>query len=285
MLSILRNISLKVTSVLRSKTYYSVKDIPCVPNQALLTENGFLRLYDDVCKVGVSKFKNLEWIYVPTHGYQNENGPPDKPQSDKMAAWTSSFRCSVSPEHRLQPTFCTKHVARSYSPLFRIHIRGAYVEMVDCEVPLRVVFPPSKILDPHSSADEAAPLCLGSAAIRRKDIVRRHIDMAIAGSDACPNTAISDVRASFRLLRQGTEANQVIIKVSRRCLTLVSRPNPQAEERGEPARRCWPAPISAKALPTYDGLGVSNIFLQIYIDFLPLTILKIITVQLICLTS
>lgn len=161
-----------------------MKDIPCVPNQTLLTDSGFLRLYDDNCKVGESKFKNLEWTYVPAHGYQNETGPPDKPQSDKVAAWTSSFRFSVSPEHRLQPTFCTKHVARSYSLLFRIYISGAYVEMVDCEVPLQVVFPPMKVLDPHSSAGEAAHPCLGNAAIRRQDIVCKHIDMAITGSDA-----------------------------------------------------------------------------------------------------
>ncbi|EHK44744.1 hypothetical protein TRIATDRAFT_308306 [Trichoderma atroviride IMI 206040] len=151
----LHNISLKVGRVLRSKTFYSAKDIPCFRNQTHLTDSELLRLYNDVRKAGKWKLENLEWTYVPTLGYQNGNGPSDKSQSDKVAAWISSLRFSISPKYRLQATFCTKHVARSYSLLFRIHITGVYVEMVDFEAPLQVVFPPTEMLDSHSFAHEA----------------------------------------------------------------------------------------------------------------------------------
>ncbi|EXL39293.1 hypothetical protein FOCG_18096 [Fusarium oxysporum f. sp. radicis-lycopersici 26381] len=167
------NFSFTISSLLRAKTYYSAKSLSCVPKQTLLTDDGLLRLYDDVLKVGESKYQSLKWTWLPPDN-EAENRPAR--QSDSLShfngdtstkpersasssevfrissassyaenvsesrgengTWVTSIRIPISSIQRLQPTFCSKLIARFYSILLRIRINGAYAEMIDCEVPL-----------------------------------------------------------------------------------------------------------------------------------------------------
>lgn len=193
----LRRLSFYAIPVLRAKTYHSAKSMPCIPKQTLLTDQQPLGLYDDVARLGESEFRNLEWAYMPpglvkglpayeASGSQWENhsfaGSSDSTvcqgilddfarqlSVDKerpYGTWTSSIRILISSEHRLQPTFCTKLIARFYSVLLRIRISGAYAPIVDCEVPLQVVYPRSTLQGDRSHVEEdAASPCLG------KDII------------------------------------------------------------------------------------------------------------------
>jgi hypothetical protein len=175
-LHLLHNFSFTVSSALRAKTYYSVNSLSCVPKQTLLTDDGLLRLHDDVLKVGESKYQNLKWTSLPPDD-QVENRAARQPDSlshfngntsiktersassnevfrtssasssaenpsesgSERGTWVTSIRIPIGSVQRLQPTFCSKLVARFYSIPLRIRINGAYAEKIDCEVPLQVV--------------------------------------------------------------------------------------------------------------------------------------------------
>jgi hypothetical protein len=170
------NFSFTISSLLRAKTYYSANSLSCVPKQTLLTDDGLLRLHDDVLKVGESKYQNLKWTSLPPDD-QAENWAARQPDSlshfngntsiktersassnevfrtsstsssaenasegrNENGTWVTSIRIPISSVQRLQPTFCSKLVARFYSIPLRIRINGAYAEKIDCEVPLQVV--------------------------------------------------------------------------------------------------------------------------------------------------
>lgn len=61
----LHKLSFNITTILRAKTYYSVKAIPAIPKQTLLTDSGLLRLHDDVLKLEESRFQALDWTWFP----------------------------------------------------------------------------------------------------------------------------------------------------------------------------------------------------------------------------
>ncbi|QKD57271.2 uncharacterized protein FOBCDRAFT_95130, partial [Fusarium oxysporum Fo47] len=133
------NFYFTVSSLLRAKTYYSAKSLSCVPKQTLLADDGLLRLHDDVLKVGESKYQNLKWIEVFTTSFASSSAENASESGGENGTWVTSIRIPVSSVQRLQPTFCSKFVARFYSIPLRIRINGAYAEKIDCEVPLQVV--------------------------------------------------------------------------------------------------------------------------------------------------
>ena len=133
-----RKLTLRVKLALRSKTFYSIKDIQCIPNQSLVTSNGYLRLHDDITKVSESKFSELEWTRLPRpedqreEKYQNKTNCDllsglESPHSsalilrqgfavdhgDSIETWSTSISVPITPEQMLQPTFCTKLISRS----------------------------------------------------------------------------------------------------------------------------------------------------------------------------
>lgn len=206
------NFSFTVSSLLRAKTYYSAKSLSCVPKQTLLADDGLLRLHDDVLKVGESKYQNLKWMWLPPDD-QVENGAAR--QSDSLShfdgdtstkpersasssevfrtsfasssaenasesggengTWVTSIRIPVSSVQRLQPTFCSKFVARFYSIPLRIRINGAYAEKIDCEVPLQVVHT-RRMAEANLAPvqEDASPHCFGPAVILSQGNVSQH---------------------------------------------------------------------------------------------------------------
>ena len=212
-------ISIRVSSILRSKTFFSVENIPCVPTQALLARNRLLRLYDDVTKVGDSEFRNLAWRYTPGTDSQIEHSLSDEalsittPSSLSMPAkvltqeslqplgesssatvgsWNASIRFPVSPDMKQQPTFCTDLFARSYSLLFRVRISGAYVKMLDFEVPLQVVYPHTVAETPEPLSLEKASPCLGRIALYRQDSVSSRAENNSAEADNIITQSLPD---------------------------------------------------------------------------------------------
>ncbi|KAH7124968.1 hypothetical protein B0J13DRAFT_150485 [Dactylonectria estremocensis] len=197
----LHNSSFTISSVLRAKTYYSARSLSCVPKQTLLSDDSLLRLHDDVLKVGESKYQNLKWTWLPpddqaenlaarqsdslsqfngntsikTERSASSNEVFNTPSASSSAentlesggekgTWVTSIRIPISSVQRLQPTFCSKLVARFYSIPLRIRINGAYAEKIDCEVPLQVVHT-RRMPEANLVQEDASPHCLGRAVI------------------------------------------------------------------------------------------------------------------------
>lgn len=208
----LHNFSFTISSALRAKTYYSAKNLACVPKQTLLTGDGLLRLHDDVLKVGESKYQNLKWTWLPPDDpvenqaarqsdslYQFNGNISTKTERSASSSevfrtssasssaenasesggekgtWATSIRIPISSVQRLQPTFCSKLVARFYSILLRIRIKAAYAESIDCEVPLQVVHTRRMSETTMAPVQEDESLhCLGRAVVLSQGDVSQH---------------------------------------------------------------------------------------------------------------
>lgn len=197
----LQSLSLRVTSFLRSKTFYSEKPINCVPTRFAIRDKGTMVLYDEDTRLGDSKFPKLKWTYTTHDGDHIETLDPDgsyaldktpllnsnrdsgvvrmlptspsedETRSDRHGIWKASVRFPIAIQQRQQPTFCTELLARSYLLLFRLHIGGAYVEMLDCEVPLQVAYPYRTNETPAVLAQHDISGCLGASALNREESV------------------------------------------------------------------------------------------------------------------
>lgn len=162
-LDFLSGLKFTVYSLVRVKTFYSVKSFPGPPGQDSLDTQKETRLRDDVVKLETRTVSNASWGYRFDLG-----GPPgtsphsvttERPSIDEVSSleskspnsngkWISNWTIPIQVDGRLLPTFCSAMVARYYSFIVRIKVSGVRREVFDLEVPLQVV---------HTSPNAANP--------------------------------------------------------------------------------------------------------------------------------
>lgn len=159
----LQAMSFTVLSLVRIKTFYSVKAFPRLPSQTLLTAHGGVRLRDDMIKLETRRISSVSWGYTYCIAEQamideatQSNGQSLPPASKSSlqppkGKWTAKISHPIRVDSRLLPTFCSSIVARLYSVILRVKVSGIRKESFDLEVPLQVVHTP-----PDSQSSEAA---------------------------------------------------------------------------------------------------------------------------------
>jgi hypothetical protein len=159
----LNGLKFKVYSLVRVKTFYSVKAFPGPPGQDFLSTQKDTRLRDDIVKLENKTVTNASWGFRFDLESHNEAGPPtslsrslspgrssddkaDRPPSisesksqDSNGRWISNWTVPVQVNGRLLPTFCSAIVARYYSLVIRVKVSGVRQEAFDLEVPLQVI--------------------------------------------------------------------------------------------------------------------------------------------------
>lgn len=160
----LQGLSFTVFSLVRVKTFYSVKSFPRLPSQTLLGSFSKMRLRDGVIKLETQHVRDVSWGYrfsldsqtnatsafqlslaSPITGVpENGNG-----RSEPNGKWISNWTIPIEVNGRLLPTFCSSLVARFYTLIVRVKVAGARPEAFDFEVPLQVIHtPPGKTDSP-----------------------------------------------------------------------------------------------------------------------------------------
>ena len=152
----LQGLSFTVYSLIRAKTFYSIKSFPRLPSQSLLEAHSETRLRNDILKLETRYVKDVSWGYRFEIGSPTHEGPFDPTMQssnfDEMLAatgadegsaskgrWISNWTIPIEVENRLLPTFCSSLVARCYSLIIRVKVSGARQESFDLEVPLQVI--------------------------------------------------------------------------------------------------------------------------------------------------
>ena len=147
----LQAMSFMVLSLLRIKTFYSIRAFPRVPDQSLLTLYGGRRLRDDMMKLETQNIPNVSWGYTydvigdgtignatQPDGQSLQSTSKSNPQPPK-GKWTAKINCPIRIDSRLLPTFCSPIVARLYSIILRVKVSGIKRESFNLEVPVQVV--------------------------------------------------------------------------------------------------------------------------------------------------
>jgi hypothetical protein len=157
-LNILGDLKFTVYSLVRVKTFYSVKPFPAPPGQDSLTPQSDTRLRDDLVKLETRKVTNVSWRSKFNLGIEStqesssrsgqtihSRGSPDYEVTmhgrdlESHARLISSWDVPIQVDGRLLPTFCSAMVARYYTLIVRVKVSGFHQEVFDLEVPLQVV--------------------------------------------------------------------------------------------------------------------------------------------------
>jgi len=158
---ILQGISFTVYSLVRFKTFYSVKSFPRLPSQTLLQSCNETRLREGIIKLETRTVQNASWGYrvniedstdaTTTSQTSLSNSPKkDLAQSGK---WISNWTVPIEINGRILPTFCSSMAARLYSLIVRVKVTGgARHESFDLEVPLQVIH--TALDNPESTSAE-----------------------------------------------------------------------------------------------------------------------------------
>jgi hypothetical protein len=157
------DLTFKVYSLVRAKTFYSVKAFPGLPSERLLEVDTNTRLRDDIVKLETQIVKNASWGYrfdiegqtsYEMHNHTSRNSfsvgrlhaetssHPSNLKPEILALkgrWISNWTIPIEVEGRLLPTFCSALVARRYSLIVRVKVGGAKEACFDLEVPLQVI--------------------------------------------------------------------------------------------------------------------------------------------------
>lgn len=152
-----------VYSLVRVKTFYSVKGFPGLPSQGLLGVDTDTRLRDDIVKLETQTVTNASWGYRFNIGRQSsegllnsisQNGVFNGRLNDEAVShpsnlepkttapngrWISNWTIPIEVDGRLLPTFCSALVARRYSLIVPVRVGGVRQERFDLEVPLQVI--------------------------------------------------------------------------------------------------------------------------------------------------
>ncbi len=147
----LQAMSFTLLSLLRVKTFYSIKAFPQVPSQSLLTVYGGTRLRDDMIKLETQNVPNVSWGYTydiiedgkigeaTQSGGQSFRPATKSNPHPPQGKWTAKISYPIRVDCRLLPTFCSSIVARLYSVILRVKVSGIKKESFDLETPLQVV--------------------------------------------------------------------------------------------------------------------------------------------------
>ncbi len=164
----LQGLSFTVFSLVRVKTFYSVKSFPRLPSQTLLESSTDMRLRDGIIKLETQYVRDPSWGYRFSLDGQDNASPASQlglSISNKVASengngqvsmtseqngkWISNWTVPVDVNARLLPSFCSSLVARFYTLIVRVKVAGARQESFDLEVPLQVIHtPPGKADSP-----------------------------------------------------------------------------------------------------------------------------------------
>lgn len=162
---IVQGLSFTIYSLVRAKTFYSIKSFPRLPSQTLLGLSSGTRLREGMIKLETQRVRNVSWGYrfnlerhrsvsppLPAYLSRSPENVPEKgitgtlDTSEPNGKWVSNWTIPIEVDGRLLPTFCSSWVARLYSLVVRVKVAGAREESFDLEVPLQVV---------HTSIDKA----------------------------------------------------------------------------------------------------------------------------------
>jgi hypothetical protein len=157
----LQGLSFTVFSLVRVKTFYSVKSFPRLPSQTLLESFSEMRLRDGIIKLETQCVRDVSWGYRFSLDSQahatpashlglsisnkevSENGNGQVSMiSEPNGKWISNWTVPIEVNGRLLPTFCSSLVARFYTLIVRVKVAGARQEAFDLEVPLQVIHTP-----------------------------------------------------------------------------------------------------------------------------------------------
>jgi hypothetical protein len=180
----LQNMRITIHSLVRTKTFYSVKSFPRLPSQTLLSDDGKTRMRDEVLKLEKREISHVAWGYkyssVGSVSVENESAEDlhlkkstsISSQSEILQApdgkWTASCNHSIRINGRLLPTFCSSLVARLYTIIVRVKVSGIRKEFFDLEVPLQVVHTsPRAMLDNDNNLVGPTEECNTSLDFRR----------------------------------------------------------------------------------------------------------------------
>ncbi len=164
----LQGLSFTVFSLVRVKTFYSVKSFPRLPSQTLLESFSEIRLRDGIIKLETQYVRDASWGYRFSLDSRTDGSPDsqlDPSISNKVASengngqvsmtsepngkWISNWTVPIEVDGRLLPSFCSSLVARFYTLIVRVKVAGARQERFDLEVPLQVIYtPPGKADSP-----------------------------------------------------------------------------------------------------------------------------------------
>jgi hypothetical protein len=178
----LQNMRITIHSLVRTKTFYSVKSFPRLPSQTLLSDNGTTRMRDEILKLEKRDISHIAWGYkydsassvseenVSAEGLRkstsitSQSGIVQAPERK----WTTSCPHPIRIDGRLLPTFCSSLVARLYTIIVRVKVSGIRKESFDLEVPLQVVHTsPRAMLDDGNSLVCPTEECNTSMDIRQ----------------------------------------------------------------------------------------------------------------------
>ncbi|PVH68956.1 hypothetical protein DL98DRAFT_522433 [Cadophora sp. DSE1049] len=147
-----------IYSLIRVKTFYSVKSFARLPNQTLASDGGKTGLRNELVKLGTREIPHVAWAYnfsrdsasprtsrgSSTDSIINENGAgpssgPANPPQSPSGKWTANLTHPICMEGQLPPTFCCSIAARLYTVILRLKVSGIRRESFNLEVPLQVV--------------------------------------------------------------------------------------------------------------------------------------------------
>jgi hypothetical protein len=153
----LQGLSFTVFSLVRVKTFYSVKSFPRLPSQTLLESFREMRLRDGILKLETQYVRDVSWGYRVSLdsrsnvslasqlslSISNKDGTRQASMiSEPNGKWISNWTVPIEVNGRLLPTFCSSLVARFYTLIVRVKVTGARQEAFDLEVPLQVIHTP-----------------------------------------------------------------------------------------------------------------------------------------------
>lgn len=154
LLDVSQNIRLNFTPALRVKTFYSMYPFSKMPGQTMLSMRGPLRLHDELRTLPSNSYSNLRWQskVIETHGQQAETLPAG---AEVVAAVSIMIQVRAG----LPPSFCSAVVSRQYSLILHCKFKGVHVDSFGLEVPLQVVYEPSKCYQgPQSIMPGSSPI-------------------------------------------------------------------------------------------------------------------------------
>jgi hypothetical protein len=163
----LQGLSFTVCSLLRAKTFYSVKSFPMLPSQSLLDNGNQVQLHDSIIELGTWPVRDVLWGYrydlLKTPATTAGDPPPAHTDHTCQASidsgseksnllgsnnsvpdgrWISYWTIPIEIDLRLLPTFCSPLAARLYSLRVRVRVAGVRQEAFELEVPLQVIHSP-----------------------------------------------------------------------------------------------------------------------------------------------
>jgi hypothetical protein len=179
----LQGLSLTVCSLLRAKTFYSVKSFPMLPGKSLLDDDREAHLHDSFVEVGTWTVRDVLWgnrydllgdpatgtgnLAPMNTGYSSQALVDRSSETSRLVVsnngvpggrWTSNWTIPVEIETRLLPTFCSALVARFYSLKVRVRVPGLRQESFKLEVPPQVIHSPGvRIPEGGSKCKTPAP--------------------------------------------------------------------------------------------------------------------------------